>query len=622
MKKFFAIICMAMAAIACSKESVPETLSETDDVRTVTLTATLPSTKVNVDLDPENKGKVTWSSDDKIAVYNKAGKKFEFSLKDGADTDNATFECIGFTGEIADIAVFPYEWAGDTMGEINIPEYRERTDVIPAVMASKIEGGDGTEVRPLYFNSLMAIIEFTIKHVPAYACAFKVWSETGAQVWGTYVVNSERNALESIGTGDYSQIVYFPYKTAYGADASVKVYVPVPAYEYTDLAVRVLDGDEDVIEGTRKVIPAKNFTGIDASAYIVMPELNITDMVGNARDKFVKVEGVKWAKGNLRAWLGGNDGNDGGNDGNTAWQTGWNIYENQWESQVITDPESASTKSVTEYTAVTVDGNQQSYYLSKNSGTSQYHHFDHFSWGLLGRAARVHNQRITSQTANFSIVGLIYEMGAELNSTAKRIDDKPYAEDPYSSNALDGTTNLTIVGDLAYWASKGAYKMPTSSQLTSLYNKNGATKANANMKAGYFMASGKKIRGVLFTSSPSWADATNDNNPENEFTLADMESGLFLPSCGTRTSGDGTGNATRIIHFNKWGSYWSGTWGALTNNDTTYDTARALAWSPATVSDDCSLQNGFTIKYNNVLFGNQYVGNCIRPVFIPESERQ
>ncbi|MBP5521198.1 MAG: hypothetical protein J6X82_02115, partial [Bacteroidales bacterium] len=175
MKKYFLfIICTAIAAIACNKEPVIDTIPEGNDIHTVILNATLPATKIDVDL--SNNGKVTWSNTDKIAVYNTNGDKFEFSIKSGAGSSNATFECSSFSGEIDDIAVYPYEWAGDIKGQITIPEYRERTDVIPAVMASKIESGSGTEVNPLYFNSLMAVIDFTLADIPAYACALKVWS--------------------------------------------------------------------------------------------------------------------------------------------------------------------------------------------------------------------------------------------------------------------------------------------------------------------------------------------------------------------------------------------------------------------------------------------------------------
>ena len=288
MKKLMYLACIAVAAIACNKEMIPSENQLDENIRTVTLTACLPDTKVSV----ASNGKVTWSSEDEIAVYNTDGEKFNFTVKDGAGTSNATFECSTFSGTLSDIAVYPAEWAGDSAGKIVIPEYIERSDNIPAVMASTIDGGDGNEIAPLYFNSLMFIMEFTLKDLPAYACAFKLWSQNGAQLNGSYTINSSRDALESVPEGNTGQIIYFPYKTAYGSDATVKVYAAIPAYEYTDLRIRVLDGDESVIEGTSKLIPASNFKGQSADAYITMPELNIRSMVGSARDNFVKVEDV------------------------------------------------------------------------------------------------------------------------------------------------------------------------------------------------------------------------------------------------------------------------------------------------------------------------------------------
>ncbi len=596
MKKLMYLACIAVAAIACNKEMIPSENQLDENIRTVTLTACLPDTKVSV----ASNGKVTWSSEDEIAVYNTDGEKFNFTVKDGAGTSNATFECSTFSGTLSDIAVYPAEWAGASAGKIVIPEYIERSDNIPAVMASTIDGGDGNEIAPLYFNSLMFIMEFTLKDLPAYACAFKLWSQNGAQLNGSYTINSSRDALESVPEGNTGQIIYFPYKTAYGSDATVKVYAAIPAYEYTDLRIRVLDGDESVIEGTSKLIPASNFKGKGADAYITMPELNIRSMVGNSRKDFVKVEGVKWAKGNLRVWKSGTDG--------TGWQVGWNIYDNQWESQYLLIADDNKL----------LDGTSENFTLNNalyKEGTL-YTHWDYFSWGTLSRTSRVHNAPITSSVSNFEISGKVFSLPNKKGDIATEATELS-GEDRWVDVGSFQSTNSSLAGDLAFWASKGQYRLPTKNEINKLYAKNyaGAGSNYAHMQAGYYIVDGKRVNGILFTSCPSW-ETTKYNTTAIELSSEDMESGLFLPKIGERNKNDNpaTYDATTVKFFNSWGAYWSGTYGGL--NEGFEDCAVHIFFTSSN-----AMNYGYTSNPSNSISGQTILGNAIRPVYIPENER-
>lgn len=588
MKKYFAIICLAMAAIACSKESVTETHPEAEGVRTVTLTATLPSTKVNVDL--ENNGKVTWSSDDKIAVYNNDGKKFIFTIKAGAGTSNATFNCSTFSGTLNDIAVYPAEWAGDSPGDIVIPEYIERSDNIPAVMASTINSGDSGEdheIAPLYFKSLMFIMEFTLKDLPAYACAFKLWSQSGAQLNGTYKINASRDALESVTERNSGQIIYFPYKTAYGSDATVKVYAAIPAYEYKDLRIRVLDGDEDVIEGTSKLIPARYFKGQSADAYITMKELNISSMVGDSRKDFIKVEGVKWAKGNLRVKQ-----EESYEDG---WQAGFNIFDNQYETVYASQDQSSVN-----YTHLTT-------------------YYDVFNWGGLGRTTRYGNSGFITQTdagnegiERLDISGKIFSRREgtfdELQESILS-GDAQFAYWNVFAGYDGGKGNPNIYGDVAYWASKGKYRMPTNNEIVTL--RAAVDKQHANAEACYYMLGDVRIDGILLTSTPSWVESTLITT-SRELTEADLESGLFLPKTGRREQGV---TNCKVVFANAQGYYWSSTFGKGGSNSSGVDcstSATIIGWRAANTCD-----YGYTFATNNNKPNGAVSGGLpIRPVLI------
>ena len=593
----FAIVCVAMAAIACNKEIIPEAGSEvieeqstapesdSNGPRAVTFNAVLPNTKVAVDVTDD--GKVSWDADDAIAVYNTDGTKFKFTVKDGAGTNNATFECLSFEGTVGDLAVYPEAWAGTTKKDIEIPQGIERDDKIPAVMASNIEGGDETELRPLYFKSLMAVIEFTLQDVPAYARALKIQTENGIKVSGTYTINDSYDALETRETGESYQYIYFPYGTAYGAEGSVKICAAIPNYEYTDLKICMLDGDEAEIEGTEKKIPNKAFIGIGADSYICMPELKVSEMVTR---NYIGVEGVKWAKGNLRAWKSGSQGE--------GWQTGWNIYDNQWESQYMLMNETL--------------GNNDSFRLDNEAYTEDgaYAHWDYFSWGTISHSSRVSSCPMTSLTASFSISGKIFDLEG---NTSGNIDSATQlsGDDRWVDEGTFGDTDATIAGDLAFWASKGQYRMPTRAEL-------GKLNSNANQQAGYYMIGNKKVSGILFTSRPSWEETRIQNTNAVAFETKDIESGLFLPKIGDRSTNSNTSwNDYGCKRFNSWGIYWSGTYGARSTEG--FDDCAYVLY----IKDDNAVAGvGYTYKTSSTYFGQNRLGNPIRPVWIPEGERE
>ena len=79
MKKTAIIVLSALCIAACTKQELSQQQSS-DQGRTVTLTAATPVSKVNVGTD----GKVTWSANDEIAVYNTEGAKFKFTVSAGA----------------------------------------------------------------------------------------------------------------------------------------------------------------------------------------------------------------------------------------------------------------------------------------------------------------------------------------------------------------------------------------------------------------------------------------------------------------------------------------------------------------------------------------------------------
>ena len=583
MKRILIIIAIAAAAaVACNKEALVEPVEKDG---TITVSASIPDTKLAV-----KAGKVMWSDADEIAVYNTEGSKYVLSIIAGAGTNYAKFSG-SFSGTLdPDLAVYPAAFAGNTSGEVVIPKYLEHSDNVVSVMVSTLEL-NGSDVEAVCFHHVMGLVEFTLKDLPAYACALKVFSKTGAQLNGIYTINDSHDGVicetgsSEAGTND--RIYYFPYTTAYGEDASIKCFVPVAPFAYTDLAIRVLDGDEDIIEGTALKCKAAD---IAAGDYLAMPAVNVRKQVGKARDKFVKVEGVKWAKGNLRVKEEASY-----EDG---WQPGFNVFEHQWQTAYA------------ERDGITVSDEQ------KDDVERDSKFFDLFNWGGLGRSCQFNNSGfITSTTAKFDISGRVFSIregsSDAFDAATLEGDERFHFWDVFSgynagvSDPEAGTGNPTIYGDVAFWASKGQYRMPASGEIVKLRT----NKTAATGQAGYYYTpGGDKIFGVLLTSTPSWAKP-DMNISLVEFSDADMESGLFLPKTGRRAS---TNTHAKIRFFNNQCAYWSSTFGSLAEGHTT--SATIVAWK---LNFDGGLY-GYTTNLNGDEWGDVKAGNPIRPVYIGE----
>lgn len=610
MKKTLLFFVCALGVLACKKEAF--TAEETSGTgREVTISAQLPEDgKLNVDA----KGKVTWTANDAIAVYNDAGTKFKFTVSAGAGTNYASFTCADFTGELGSVAVYPYDLAGTAAGKITIPAYLPLGAEPQPVMASKITPKDGNlDAGSVTFKHIMGMVEFSLQDIPAYACALKVWCN-GAQLKGDFAFDTETIApiiapAEADNNDTYS--IIFPYKTGYGAEVVTKFYAPLPVKNYgTDLKIRVLDGDGDVIENTGKTVPT-TYSNISAGKYLAMPVINVRTTVGTARDKFTKVQKVKWAKSNLRAMSA-----DAGAPDKEGWQASWGLYDNPWETQIgIVYP--ATTCSGEQKNNITLN---QDWF--KKGG--YYSHFDYFSWGTIGRAARVHNAKVTSSTAEFDITGKVFRgtgtTGGDITTFTELTGDARFADE----SKLNGD-NSTMYGDLAFWASKGQYRMPNKDEIGTLYVKSDRkVKGCANLQAGYYKyrleedTQDRVMNGILYTTAPFYVAGglPTCNTTAVELTPADIESGVFFPKNGERTTNKaGTYDATNIFAWNAWGVYWSGTYGGR-NGKGYDDCARAIGWTASSATN-----YGYTLKLSNSIWGNTAIGNCIRPVLYEETTK-
>lgn len=575
---FITVLC-ALAAASCGRQE----LDVPESGHTLVLTAYVPSDSQADQPSPATRisvaqgGKVSWTAGDEIAVYNSSGQKFKATLTEGADTPKGTFTCSSFSGTPGQIAVYPYHMAGDTPGQVTIPRISARTDQIPALMASKLESIEDNQPRQLYFKHIAPVIDLTLEDIPAYARAL-VLKAGNKLINGTLTFDPA--TLGPIQTQDLTSSSIITLDSCEGYGKQLHFYYAVPPGEYSQLSIGLMDGDEAYIEGLQDIIIKAPQINLSPKDYVRMPLLNIRDRCTRS-NAVRKVEGTLWAAGNLIAQSGGAT--------SEGFQSGWRIASQQYEF-LGCDQVGSSGSGVT---------------YTQNASA-----FDRFNWGgVAGDAWLPGSGYMLPSDAKFSISGRIFSIssgsGEDLEAAELRGDDC-FATPSGGSMA----TGSALHGDVAYWASKGQYRMPTPSEFTALRAGNAPT--NASGKAGYVTVGNNRIYGVLLTSTPSWETSTL-NTTAVELTPADLESGLFLPKAGRGRYISGS-NSNIINYVNAQGYYRTGTFSGLDlskypNSD---HCTTVLGFRAANSCD-----YGYTIHLNSdTAWGVGHVQKClpIRPV--------
>lgn len=237
---------------------------------------------------------------------------------------------------------------------------------------------------------------------------------------------------------------------------------------------------------------------------------------------YIEVCGVKWAKGNLQYGqkLGTTDG----------FQEYWSIADYQWSF-----PDA---------------GHGYQDIAAEQSTDAVYH----FNWGVCG--ANATTTSLSAQNCS-DIAGRMFLDKNCINET------KDYSK--------------ALYGDVAFWASKGMYRLPTEAEMYKLYSE-------ASYSRGCYIDSfGNKTFGFLF-KDPEGQRVIETKS--QIYTDYDMDNYLFLPAAGNRQY-----NSIDIYRIGCCGFY--------------FDSNRG------------TIMNQLMLAYDNVLWRitDPSYGRTIRPVF-------
>ena len=547
-KTLFAIASLALLAMGCVKEQQPSSPADSAEVTSIKIT--VEQTKVSVN---ETTGVCTWQAGDQIAVWYQgadAGQKVIFTYKGLHEDGSAEFTTTESItdGYVATKVAHPVGSITDAGTFGLVRDYTYDVNRIPVYLRSEeiVTNTDGSLSAQLTHNA--TIMQFTLRDIPAYAAGFVV------QTSGNIKIKTS-----------------FPYKTGYSEDIVLNTVVP---HSRTAESFYLIDGDGDVIEGSVKTF--KNSPTTVKGEFLKMGLVDFKK--ANLRKDYVKVCGVKWAKGNLQCISTENT------DGATGFQKGWRIAPYQWHNLQYKEASTAS-------------GGQAKAYGYTNSSDA----FEHFNHGGIARQARfvsAGNFIAKPVSDDLDISGKMY---SDIEAKTELTGDAAFKEiDSFAS-----TNHNEMWGDIAYWASKGLYRMPKNTEMLKLHNA-------SDKLAGYIKTpDGSVVYGYLYRT-PNTQRITNGT--DQEFTEADLESGLFLPKAGRR--GATASSSGTIINVMTQGMYKTGTYvKSVTNNGTEYYCSAYYSLGDAgKLCDDnlkVTISSVLSVGYAN----SHAAGHLVRPVY-------
>ena len=498
MKKIFYIFLTLIIVAACNKETgyMPDTTLYTEG--TVNLCASIEEIMTRIVVDQSGRG--LWTEGDKIAVACDDGSFVEFELNGTGETKRAIF-----TGEIpagrtlGKIAVWPANAVvsldGDELTLKTPTEYSSDNIAFDGIMVADIS--DSWEIT---FRHVMARPIIKIVGLPSYTSYITIEAE-GYSLGGRVTMNlADKDGVKAV-RGSRSLTI-----SLVEAGTSLELPLNFPVADYTKLTATLYDENDKLIH-TQQINDMTLSLSRATTTYVTSKLIGVLERYDPVDVEYVEVCGIKWAKGNLQVKQGTKQ---------KGMQDGWGIAPAQWHF--------FKYKEAYDYAVKTRNGEPARY--DYNNSTTE---FEHFTFGALARNAKFYSDGsgnwMKPAEEDLDIQGKIYGDRNGVNELSGR--------ERWANPGTFTSSNSEIYGDLAFWASRGAYMTPTYEQLNKLYTE-------ADIQFGYVLDGDVKIWGIYF-SNPKTDAAPTRNNVDREITASELESGVFLPKAGRRAN-SGSGN--------------------------------------------------------------------------------
>lgn len=564
MKKILYIILAVVFISACTREESgynPDTTLYKEG--TVNLCASIEEIMTKMTMDPTGRG--MWIEGDKIAVACSDGTFVDFHINGTGETKRAIFTGTLPEGKtLGKVAVWPstavVKLDGDNLTLKTPTEYYTDNIAFDGIMIANIS--DSWEIT---FRHVMSRPTFKLSSVPSYT-SYIVLEAEGYSLGGrlTMDINNE-DGMTGV-SGSQSLMI-----NLVEAGSTPTFTVNMPVGEYPKFTATLYDENDELIH-TQQINEVALSMARATTTTFSSKMIGIIERLDPVDVEYIEVCGIKWAKGNLQAKQG---------VAQKGMQDGWRIAPSQWHF--------FKYKEAYDYAVEKGEGLPTRYDYSNKT-----EEFEHFTFGALARNARFYSDAegnwMRPAVEGLDIQGKIFSDRQGLKEVSGR--------DRWENSGTFTSANSEIYGDLAYWASRGAYMTPTFEQLNKLYTE-------ADVQFGYVVDEGYKIWGIYF-SDPITPGVPTINQDDREITSAELEKGVFLPKAGRRNNS----SSSSIISGTQQCTYRSSTYidigicgaGALTGTELSYShvlhfTGSEMLW-----------QNSLTSAYDNG------AGFLIRPI--------
>ena len=567
MKKSLLYILSACALVAgCVKPNAPEEKYTPEIVfsrtGTVELEVGIENAMTKATMTPTGEGR--WEKGDEIIVACTDGTLVKLTLNGTGSTRRAFFK-----GEIpegktmGDYAFYPASAIKSFDGEnvtFEMPSEINSTKGVCSVMAAKIEEGNPKiELKQFY-----AYMNVRLQNINNVTKTLLLSSDIALSGEVTANVDNAMTSGIPVAAGENAGIAF---KFAGAPDKSLVVSIPVPAGIINSLKATTFTGkDKEMVKVELLAVPSITKRAATFDCEGKLPDWADKEPIPGT----VLICDNYWAMGNLQYNAAGTT--------KAGFQDHWTLADKQWH-YFSYDIAEAFNKNSKAYNGTT----------QRADIPATRDAYDHFNWGGIEDNFSYNNKFATRADGGVDICGKMFT-DAELTT-----ETKDFAAAKY--------------GDLAFWASKGQYRMPTEAELSTLFEK-------ANAQYGYVLikdASGQQVKvndvdlkvwGWLFTepTDPRVVETTEREITETELTDG---KGLFLPLGGRKANS----SDTQVINTRCIALYWAGTTATISNPE----------YNSSKFSVSLNLKNGsYGFGYEHGTAYDRKSGFHIRPVYIPK----
>lgn len=467
MKKIFPVLFLTLL-VACAQEEKPFdpgiTFSRTGEV---TLVASIENAATRASI--TGRGEARWLAGDKIAVVCTDGTLAELPLDGTGGSRKAIFKGVLPEGKtLGDYAIYPADCIQGLSGTtltFSLPASRQLSSGECSVMVAPV--GDSYEIQ---FGQVFSYGLFELSNVNPATRRIDVKADRNLS--GTFTVDLTKALTEGVAAEEGTAPVSYAFDDA--PEKSMNLVLPIPPGEYGKVEVTAYDVNGKKLSGLEVVGSLSTFGRGDLRAM----KADLPDAAGKQpKEGAALAAEIYWAPGNLEHLVG---------ETGEGFMTDWRLAPAQWHYANCEN--AASTVK-----AVVYEPSDNAYY-------------SHFNYGGIANPFSMDVNDAAAPSVGFQIAGKMFEDRACLTPT----DDFEKAK----------------YGDIAFWASKGKYRMPTGEEIKTLL-------ANASRQYGVYTPSpGHVIAGILFFDpvgdTPVYSDI------EKAFTDEDLATGVFFPYAGRR----------------------------------------------------------------------------------------